>query len=686
MLVIGLYCFATLLFFLNKEPFTTAGVFLSVCYLPGLSLFSLFKQEKISFEDLILAFPCSIGLSSIFIIGLLFLGIHISHIPIIILAINGLAVSLIIVAGKKNILSTAITVNRRELLFSLFALFLTLLISIPLYLGPNRIGIAAHAFHHSLLVAQIMNGIFPPENPGLGGTIIGYYWGFHALIAALTAKTNFQQIQIMFILNAVSLYVIFCISYCFAKAFDLSELYRYILPLAIIGLMRADAGVLFLIKLFSGNLMSLKELTASPVEPYEILSHWISGLSWVDTRLFFLHKLYNVSGMLLSLSLCYAYLLILPKKNFYKNKIDMISIALIISACFLNYPPLAIFILFHAPLWSFYIFLSCHGNLKEKIIQASKISIPYIIAGLIVSPYMLYVVASRNISSAGQGEIIGFDFYDQSLKNLVVFMAPFPIIVYGFWAAMKKLSFSKELYFLIIGILLSLIFIVVTRWPFDNSYKFNYILVLFFALLFLSAFASIFTLISSKWLKRFIAAAIIIFLSITPIVVESSHIVSSFSTDYIYSFAEKHIIFVQDKQKNEAYTWIRENTPHDALIMLTYTETNWPCCGFNNNYISAAVAERTLYVIKDEDYTVSNPEFAKRVFYREKLFKSPEDQAVIDFFSALNRPVYLLVEKDAPENYKIDVRFEHFPENPGKPFKLVFQNERQRVYQIQFSR
>jgi hypothetical protein len=680
------FLLSAVLVFINIEPFTMAGIFLSLCYLPGLCFFTLFRRDKLEFEDLILAFPCSVGISSILILGLLLSGIHIKHIPIIILTINGIAVFLYIIDSKKNAVYTAIVVRRQELLFSLFALSIILLLSIPFFLGPNRVGISGHAFHHSVMVSQIMNGIFPPENPGLGGTSIGYYWGFHALIAALTVKSNVQQIQTMFMLNLIALYFIFCISYCFAKAFNLSEIYCYILPLAVMGLMRSDAGILFLVKLFTGKLVSFEKITASPIEPLTVLQNYISGLSWIDTRLFFLRKLYNISGMLLAVNLCYAYLLLLVrilKTDYQINRMDIICIALIISACFFNYPPLAIFLLLHVPLWTCYIFLSTRGNLKEKIMEAMRIALPFIAAVLVVSPYLRYVMVSRDISSGSQGGIFSFDFYDQSLKNMVVFLIPLPVIIYGAWTALKKLSFSREFYFLSISTALCLTLTIFTRWPFDNSYKFNYILLLFFALFFVFAVSRLLAFIGNSWLKRLITILIIFFLLLPTILVEATHIISAFSTDHIYAFPGKHITFAQDNQKNEAYMWIRENTPGNALLMLSYVESNLPCCAFNNNYEPAAVAERALYVIKDEDYTISNPEYAKRVEIREKLFATPEDPQVIDFFNSLNRPVYLLVEDKMEEDrFFVENRFKHLPVNLGKRFVPVFQNDRQWVYLV----
>lgn len=681
--MIVLYLLSAILVFIKIEPFTTSGIFLSICYLPGLCMFAFARKKKLSYDDLLLSFPLSIGISSLIVLVLLSAGLHIRYIPVIIHAVLGIAVVLHLFVCYRQKVYPVLDVSSDQLRYSCFALLLTLLLCIPFIYGANRLAISAHAFHHSLLVSQIFNGIFPPENPGLGGTIIGYYWGFHALIAALAIKTDFQQIQIIFILNVLSLYLIFCISYCVAEALDLAKPYRYILPLAIIGLVRIDAGILFLVKLFSGELTPISQLTASPREPFEILSEWTMGLPWKDSRQFPLHKLYNVSGMLMALSLCYSYLLILLRSAPRISGIDLAGIALIISACFFNYPPLAIFLLLHLPLWSGYIFLTTRGDLKQKLMESFRVIVPYIAGGLIVSPYMLYVMASRDMSSGGQGGIFSFNFYEQSLKNMVVFMVPFPIIVYGAWEARKKLGLSREFYFLATGTLLCLFLTLFTRWPFDNSYKYNYILTFFFSCLFVFGVRGVCSFFPAVWPGRLITVFMVILLLGAPVIDESSRILSSFTTGHVYSYSGKHIIYAQDAQRNEAFAWIRDNTPGDSIIMLSYTKTNWPCCGFNNNYEPAAMAERTLYSIEDADYTVSNPEYAKRIYYRGKLFEDPWNQEVIDYFSNLNRPVYLLVEKDLNESsFFVEDRFKPFPPNLGGHFPIVFQNSRQRIYQL----
>lgn len=683
MALIVIYVLSSILIFVGVEPFRTAGIFLSICYLPGFCLFALGKRETIEFEDIVLVFPCSIGISCILILILLFAGFHIQYIPIIIHIICGIIAGIHIITKGKKV--TAINVGRQELIFALFAFLITLLLSIPLFLGPNRLAIAGHAFFHSSIVTQILNGTFPPENPGMGGTLIGYYWGFHTLIAALTVKTSLQPLQIAFILNLISLYITFCIAYCFAKAFDLFEVYRYIFPLAILGLMRSDAGVFLLAKFFSGNLMTFDQMISFPVEPGEVMEKWLNGIPWYDSRLFFLSKIYNVSGMPLGISLCVSFLLLLlisDEKN-NRNKIYLISMTIVLMASLINYPPLSIFLLLYVPIWACFIFLAGSGNFKERFRESFKAMLPFIAAIFFVLPYLLSVVLSREASSGKQGGIFRLDFYEQSVRNIIVFLLPSPLIIYGIWITFKKLSFSRKHSFLLIGTLLSLCLSIFVRLPFDDSYKFNYILTFFIGLFFVFGICGLLTLFSDRRIRLFITASLFLYIVQNPIIVKASFIVSSLSTDYVYTFSDGHIVYARDEQRNEAYSWIRENTPRDSLIMLTHVETNWPCCGFNNNYEPAALSERSLYVIRDEDFTTSNPEFRERVRLREMLFENPADTEVTKYFSSLNRPVYLLIDNKLPDGrYPVESRFNTFPEDPGQRFLLVFRNEIQRVYLI----
>jgi hypothetical protein len=663
-------------------------VFLSVCYLPGLTLLSVIKREKLLFIDIILAFPASIGISGLLTIGLLFCGINVRHVLAVIHIIAGILLLIHIIINSRKKEFAVIRVNGREFYFLLFALLITAVLCVPFFVGPNRASFGSHALHHSSFVSQIRNGIFPPENPGLGGTKIGYYWGFHALVAIITSQTFLHQIQVIYALNAISLFLVLCASYLFVKVFDVPEGYRYLFPLAVIGLMRFDAVVFFIHNMISSGLPPVENLrTQQFIFPSDVLDSWVGNLSWYDTRLFYVNKFYNVSAMPLAIGLCLSYLLLslyLLKAAGRESRAYSIGLYLAITSCVLMYPPLAIVPLLHAPLWALFVFSSTRGRYGEKCRETFKTLMPYTFGVLTALPYLIYIMSGRDISSSGQGNVVSFAFYSQSVKNIIVFLIPSPLIAFGIWAAVKRLSLSKEVYFILIGTMLCLGLSVFTRWAFDNSYKFNYILTFFLAFFFVFALSYLLSSITRRWFSRFIVISSIFFLISTPLIVEAAFIVSSLSMDWQLELSNGHILYAQDKEKNKGYEWIRKNAPADALIMLEYIENTFPCCGNNRNYEVAAIAERNLYVIKDTDYTTSNPEYAKRVLFREKLFSNPGDPDVAEFFKSLNRPVYLLLDENPRDIFLIEDRFVNFPEDPGRPFELKFQNGKQRVYLISF--
>lgn len=670
----------------NIEPFAAIGIFLIICIAPGLSLFYILRKESIPFNDLVLVFPFSIGITGLLTLGVLFAGIHVKYVPLAVCVFSGLTVLFRLISKNSYKSVPVLKVGRQEALFVAYAFLIALIMSIPYFIGPNRGFVAAHAYHHSSFVSQILNGIFPPENPGLGGTAIGYYWGFHAIVAAIASQTDLHQLQIVFALNAISLLIVFCMTYSFARAYDIPEGYRYIMPLAVAGLSRPDIGLFFISKLLSGSLIPLKLImSANDLSPMEVFSKWLNDIPWYDSRLLFLNKFYNISAMPTAICLCLAYLLLilLSIKEKSSSRVYLIGLYFTVAACILTYPPLAIVPLVHAPIWAVVIFFSNKNNLKEKALETVRYLLPYILAVLTVLPYLLYIMASRKISSSGQGEVFSFALYSQSIKNLTAFVVASPLIICGIWLAFKRLYFSREFIFLIIGTLLCITLSLFTRWPFDNSYKYNYILLIFFSLYFIYGLRGWFSSFSNRYFARFSLTTVITILLITPIIVEAAYIVSCLSMDKHVAFSGGHIIYAQDSKKNEAYEWIRDNTPFNALLLLGYTETNWPCCGLNSSYEAAAFTERTLYVIKDEDYIVSNPEYAKRIFFRNKLFEDPSNRSVIDHFNSLNRSVYLLIDDSLDRSrFFVEERFEQFPPALGREFVPVFQNEKQLVYQL----
>jgi hypothetical protein len=261
---------------------------------------------------------------------------------------------------------------------------------------------------------------------------------------------------------------------------------------------------------------------------------------------------------------------------------------------------------------------------------------------------------------------------------MIAFWLPMPLILVGTVFSFKKLS-DKIFIFLTLSAVTCLGLSLFTQVTFGNSAKFTFILSFFYAVYFVFAIAGLINYASKRWLRVILLSGIIIFLMITPVITEAAYIISPWFRDYTYSFAGRHIIFSKDRKRNEAYAWIRNNTPPDALVMLTYIDnSNTDTIAQNSTYEAAAISERNLFVVKDW-YTSSHPEYMRRVGIRQKLLLNHIDADVKNFFASLNRPVYLLVEDKLPPIYLTDKIFNNFPENP-EGFLLEFSNNRQRVY------
>jgi len=355
-----------------------------------------------------------------------------------------------------------------------------------------------------------------------------------------------------------------------------------------------------------------------------------------------------------------------------KDTIYIVTLSLLVIANCIIYPPLAIVLLLHAPIWAGVVLLLKRTDFKVGLRETLAILIPFSIAIIIVLPYLL------SVSSDTSEPVIRINFYGQSIINLVAFWLPMPVILVGTLVSFKKLP-PMIFYFLAVAASLCLGLSVFTKVVLDNSDKFTFILSFFYALYFVIAISSLLRLISIRWVTRILSVCIVLFLLITPVITEAAYIISPWFRDNTYSFSGRHVLFDREGERSDAYTWIRNNTPAEALIMLTYVETSDPdTIAQNSTYEPAALSERNLFVVKDW-YTVSNPEFRKRISIREKLFVNYSDHEVRDFFESLNRPVYLLVEDKLPSMYLTEKIFHDFPDDP-EGFILVFSNKRQRVY------
>ena len=668
------------------QSLSTTGIFFALCYLPGLVLLAIIKKESLKSEDLILAFPCSIGISSLLTIGLLYIGIHVKFVAYIIYGMTGLLLLFLVIKHKKSP-PLHIDLSTAEIRFLVAALLMTVMFSIPII--SERISISHHGFHHLSIVTRIFNGFFPPENPGMGGTAIGYQWGYHALVAAISFPTNFHPLRVFSVLNIMSLFFIFCLAYRSAKSFGISEGYCYLVPLALIGLMRSDAGIFYAQKLITGNFPPVQNMASAPLN---LLTSWVSGVSYLDTRLFFINKFYNANNMPIGLCLVFAFFLILlilsddKKKSIHRN-IYMTILAVVLIGLAITYAFLLIIPVLFVPVWAVVLFLTNTGGSRERLWEALRLIVPCVIAAVIVAPYLLVIMSGSSVVTAGKSasEFKFIYLNEQTIRNLIVFLLPSPFIIAGFWYAFKRFAFSRRFLFLMSGSLLFLLLSIFLRLNWSNSAKFSYILSYFFSFLFVFALSQLTLLFSNIWLKRGIAGCFVIFLLATPIITEAAYIYSPWFRDTTYTFRGRHVIFAKDSSRNEAYTWIRDNTSLEALLMLPYLDTPYGITIAQAvSYRPSALSERSLFVVKDV-YAYLLTEYEERVNMRKRFFEDPKDPQARQYIASLNRPVYLLIEDGFEDPVMEGVEFDIDPEGLGEELKLVFQNDRQRVYRVDYN-
>ena len=660
------------------------GIFFGICYLPGLTLIALIKKDRLEIGDLALAFPCAIGLSSLLTLILLYAGVHVQFIAYTIYGIAACFVLLYILIHKE-LPRITIKLSDGDIKFLVIAFLMTLMFSIPLI--SDRLAISAHGFHHLSIVTSVINGFFPPDNPGLGGAAINYHWGYHSLIAAISFPINFHPLYAFSTLNIMSLFFIFCLSYRSAKSFGISETYCYLVPLALIGLMRSDAGFFVAKKLFSGNLPLVQNIFESPME---LLTSWVWGVSYLDTRLFFMNKFYNANNMPLGICIMFAFFLIIllleEKKNSTDRNTLFLILAVVLTALSITYPFFLIIPLLFAPIWSGILFWTNRGSFRVRLKEALHLMIPCIIAAIIAVPYLLALSSGGNVLTMGKSfsEVKFIYWNDQIIRNLIVFLLPLPLISVGFWVAFKQFAFSRKMLFLLSGIILCMLLSIFLRLRFYNDAKFSFILSYFFSFLFVFSLLHLIPLFSQKWLRRCIMVSFIVFLLTTPLLTEAVYICSSRFSDTTYAFSGKHVIFNQDESRNEAYAWIRDNTPPNSLLLLPYLTAPYTGPAQNINYMPAALSERSLFIIEDV-YAYIYPEYKNRVAMRDKLFNDYKNPQMIQYFASLNRPVYLLLEEGYPDPLFVDIKFDQIPENATEEFVPVFRNDRQRVYLISYS-
>jgi hypothetical protein len=389
------------------------------------------------------------------------------------------------------------------------------------------------------------------------------------------------------------------------------------------------------------------------------------------------------------LCLIFAFFLILlllqeEKFNDVDRRTYRVMLTIVLAALAVTYAFFLIVPVFFIPVWAAILFFTGSGRARDRSIESLKVIVPCAVAAVVVAPYLFAVMRGGSVVTAGQSmSTFHFFYFDtQGIRDLIVFLLPSPLIAAGLWFGYKRLSFSRKFLFLLSGSLIFLFLTTFLRLNWANEAKFNYVLSFFFSFLFVFSLTRLLALFPRRWMKGAVVVCIVLYLLATPVITEAAYICSPWFRDTTYAFDGRHIVFAGDNSRNEAYEWIRHNTPRDALLMMPYLDTpHGITIAEAVSYRPSALSERSLFVVKDV-YAYLLPEYEERVRIRDRIFRDPEDAEVKKYLASLKRPVYLLMETGYDDPLLKGVAFDGIPERYSKDFTLVFHNEKQKVYRV----
>ncbi len=532
-------------------------------------------------------------------------------------------------------------------------IFLPLVIPI-LVLAPGLYAIASsptvqilsHPDLHFGYINQLLYGSTPLENVFVAGYPANYYWLFHAYLAALTEATALRAPYVASIVNVLSV---------FSSFLWIGQ----ILVLLKLGKPRTlSLGLLVVFVFCSVNITGILSLFAHLINgTYEPDNLRLLVLDGGHKHLHgSLNKLANINSMDLGISLFVAVLFCCLK--IVKGQVDLRSLVLI-SAC-------GILGLAVAQLATLYIVVALLGGLAilaawnllrgfqriERVKDfwnrrlTSQIH-PVVImayAGLSLALSIPLLKYNFDIAYNTRGHS-GFELFNQS--NMAMMLAAFalllPLYVLQWFLVFR--GGDQHRYFLQISGLLGLLLGSGLTITINNQYKGFYFLAIVLCISALFALQCLRNSARKSWTfaGQVISSLLLILVFLRIIYVDYSLLRRASTNPYRgFAYEGEHIVHDVDKQgRFQAFYWIRDNTPADALVIT-------PLDGF---IFESVLPERQFYVKKAQYvYTVNIDDYDKRVRQLNKFYSDdtgPQDYYYISRNIARHfpdRPIYAVVK------------------------------------------
>ena len=472
--------------------------------------------------------------------------------------------------------------------------FSALLPGIVAVLQNTRLQMSFHGFLHSAYTYQIVNGVVPPENPLLPGHPANDYWLFHALLAALVHSLRVAPPLMAFIVNLIALT---------ASALLIAGMLRGLRlwptsPLA--------KGLTMLFVLFGLNLIGLMNAlgNGSGLSDPD-LAHMIHIGGARSAGLF--GKFLNFNGFPLGIAF---FLLALSSGLQLTKRIDAWPLAGF--ACGLLGA-----VAFHVTTGAFALATLPAAVVISMLLirhpwklSLTRRKIALIMGAIVVPMFLLghYVL----VTAAALNDSTQIDPLNATnVARLSPLMAPLmPLFVLGVVHAFRERR--RDLLMLSVTTVSGAVLACALVLPGGNQYKFDYLSALPMAVVALAGWRA---LRSSErtWLPRLAVLAATLAIALTlgnQVYMGLAYMDSSFASNDSMGYEGPDVVGAGTRA--EAWEWLRENAPADAIVVL-------PVINKDNAGV-LAISQRLPYVLRGAIYTSGYPEFEERTDRVEHLY------------------------------------------------------------------
>jgi hypothetical protein len=510
-------------------------------------------------------------------------------------------------------------------------------------LSSNGVMVSWHGFFHVAVTEQIINAGVPPSNPGMDGTPLNYYWGFHTLIALLATTAKVNPLRVMSAVNVLMLSMTIVAAYVAGKRLLLHRSDRTLVPACLFGAINTGAGLILLYKLLRHGFL-----------PYDDYSdgRWIDWLGqraiphriWDGRVSSFIKEYHDMSGMAFGLCLLVIYFALWMQWRRNRQRWLLPAICLTLFALVVGYPVLAIPVMIHVPIACVLSWWLEAGGQRRRVRTLLVRLLWPACAVLATLPYL------RSITDQSECLTRGSPFMTVafSLQSIISSLTPFwfllPLVVVGVVCWLPSLRhFPVAVAYC--GAAVLLLLACGTNMHYAGQYKFIYGLSLFVALFSVRGWAWMrgCFLRARRWKPKALVLVWVVCLH-APVLFVIGAWSSRMYGDTRIGIVGRDLVLVNDPAAMECLSWVRDETPRDAVVVLPLIEQN--VSPSNSGFENPAVARRSAFLVYDTYHSKRHVDYAARSEAAQLLCERGQSAAAAHTIARLvpNRPVFAVIE------------------------------------------